>query len=59
MSIIGVGVLMLGYVVFGGMMATTWVQIVKAVLLVVASLLLVVLVWAPVRLLAARLPAIT
>lgn len=46
-SVIGVGILMLAYVVFGGMVATTWVQIVKAVLLVIASLVLVVLVWAP------------
>ena len=46
-SVIGVGVLMLAYVVFGGMIATTWVQIVKAVLLVAASLLLVFLVWTP------------
>jgi cation/acetate symporter len=40
-----VGVLMLAYVVFGGMVATTYVQIVKAILLVIASLLMVVLVW--------------
>ena len=46
-SVIGVGILMLAYVVFGGMIATTWVQIVKAVLLVTASLLLVFLVWTP------------
>jgi len=46
-SVVGVGVLMLAYVVFGGMVATTWVQIVKAILLVVASLVLVALVWAP------------
>lgn len=46
-SVIGVGILMLAYVVFGGMKATTWVQIVKAVLLVTASLLLVAFVWAP------------
>jgi len=46
-SVVGVGVLMLLYVVFGGMIATTWVQIVKAVLLVMASLLLVTLIWAP------------
>jgi transporter, SSS family len=46
-SVIGVGILMLAYVVFGGMKATTWVQIVKAVLLVAASIILVVLVWAP------------
>jgi cation/acetate symporter len=46
-SVIGVGLLMLAYVVFGGMKATTWVQITKAVLLVTASLLLVFLVWSP------------
>ncbi|RJX30958.1 MAG: cation acetate symporter [Oxalobacter sp.] len=46
-SVAGVGVLMLAYVVFGGMKATTWVQIIKAVLLVTASLVLVTLVWAP------------
>jgi cation/acetate symporter len=46
-SVIGVGVLMLSYVVFGGMKATTWVQIVKAMLLVVASILLVIFTWAP------------
>ncbi len=33
-SVIVVGVLMLAYVLFGGMVATTWVQIIKAVLLV-------------------------
>jgi cation/acetate symporter len=42
-----VGVLMLSYVLFGGMVATTWVQIIKAVLLVAASLVLVALVWTP------------
>lgn len=46
-SVIAVGVLMLGYVLFGGMVATTYVQIIKAVLLVIASLVLVALVWAP------------
>lgn len=46
-SVIGVGILMLAYVVFGGMVATTWVQIVKAILLVIASFVLVMLVWAP------------
>jgi cation/acetate symporter len=40
-SVIAVGVLMLGYVVFGGMVATTWVQIIKAMLLVIASLVMV------------------
>jgi len=46
-SVICVGVLMLSYVLFGGMVATTWVQIIKAVLLVSASLVIVALVWAP------------
>ena len=46
-SVVAVGVLMLAYVVFGGMVATTYVQIVKAILLVIASLVLVALVWAP------------
>ena len=44
-SVIVVGVLMLGYVLFGGMVATTWVQIIKAVLLVTASIVLVIMVW--------------
>jgi cation/acetate symporter len=46
-SVMAVGTLMLAYVVFGGMVATTYVQIVKAVLLVIASLVLVTLVWLP------------
>src|SRR5512134_1131990 len=46
-SVIAVGILMLGYVLFGGMVATTWVQIIKAVLLVTASILLVIFTWAP------------
>src|SRR5512139_2094862 len=37
-SVITVGVLMLAYVLFGGMVATTWVQIIKAILLVIASI---------------------
>ena len=44
-SVITVGILMLTYVVFGGMKATTWVQIIKAILLVTASVLLVLLTW--------------
>ncbi len=44
-SVIVVGVLMLSYVLFGGMVATTWVQIIKAVLLVTASIVLVIMVW--------------
>jgi len=46
-SVACVGVLMLAYVLFGGMVATTWVQIIKALLLVAASLLIVLLVWTP------------
>src|SRR3974390_3198002 len=46
-SVMAVGVLMLSYVLFGGMVATTWVQIVKAILLVAASVLIVMLVWTP------------
>ncbi|HSY06913.1 MAG TPA: cation acetate symporter [Steroidobacteraceae bacterium] len=46
-SVACVGVLMLSYVLFGGMVATTWVQIIKAVLLVSASLVIVALVWTP------------
>jgi len=43
-AVVGVGVLMVVYVVFGGMLATTWVQIIKAVLLITGSLFLSVLV---------------
>ncbi len=43
-AIVGVGVLMIIYVVFGGMLATTWVQIIKAVLLMSGSIFLSVLV---------------
>ena len=46
LTIIIVGVLMLTYVIFGGMLATTWVQIVKAVLIMVGTLLLSILVLA-------------
>ncbi|HWW21503.1 MAG TPA: cation acetate symporter [Steroidobacteraceae bacterium] len=46
-SVACVGVLMLLYVLFGGMVATTWVQIIKAVLLVTASIIIVLLVWTP------------
>ena len=45
-AIVGVGVLMLVYVIFGGMLATTWVQIVKAVLLMSGTILLSILVLA-------------
>ena len=40
---IAVGVLMVCYVVFGGMMATTWVQIVKAVLMLTTGTVIAVL----------------
>jgi cation/acetate symporter len=36
-SVIGVGVLMILYVTFGGMKATTWVQIIKAFLLMMSG----------------------
>ncbi len=39
-----VGILMIIYVVFGGMLATTWVQIIKAVLLMSGTIFLSVLV---------------
>ena len=45
-AIVTVGVLMLIYVIFGGMLATTWVQIVKAVLLMAGTILLSALVLA-------------
>jgi cation/acetate symporter len=41
-----VGVLMVAYVIFGGMLATTWVQIVKAILLIAGTIFLSVLVLA-------------
>ena len=43
-AVIGVGILMLVYVVFGGMLATTWVQIIKALLLMAGAMLLSFLV---------------
>src|SRR5882762_7401473 len=45
-AVSGVGLLMVAYVVFGGMLATTWVQIVKAILLMGGTILLSVLVLA-------------
>jgi cation/acetate symporter len=45
-AVIGVGILMIVYVVFGGMLATTWVQIIKAILLMAGTFLLSVLVMA-------------
>src|SRR6201982_317147 len=43
-AVIGVGILMIVYVVFGGMLATTWVQIIKAILLMAGTILLSILV---------------
>jgi cation/acetate symporter len=45
-AVVGVGILMIVYVVFGGMLATTWVQIIKAILLMSGTLLLSILVLA-------------
>ena len=45
-AIVFVGVAMLVYVLFGGMLATTWVQIIKAGLLLVTAFLLSALVMA-------------
>lgn len=41
-----VGIVMVCYVVFGGMVATTWVQIVKALLLIAGTIVLSILVLA-------------
>lgn len=48
-AVIMVGIGMLVYVLFGGMIATTWVQIVKAVLLLAAAAVLVMMLLAAVR----------
>jgi len=45
-AIVIVGLLMLIYVLYGGMLATTWVQIIKAALLLAASIALSLLVLA-------------
>src|ERR1700721_2473769 len=45
-GVIGVGILMIVYVVFGGMLATTWVQIIKAILLMAGTFLVSILVMA-------------
>src|ERR1044071_7652933 len=45
-AVVIVGVLMVAYVVFGGMLATTWVQIIKAILLIAGTILLSILVLA-------------
>jgi cation/acetate symporter len=43
-AVVGVGALMMVYVLFGGMKATTWVQIIKAVLLIGGATVLVVMI---------------
>ena len=45
-AVIGVGAFMLAYVIFGGMLATTWVQIIKAGLLMSAGVVLTIFVLA-------------
>ncbi|MEH6943029.1 solute symporter family protein [Bacillus sp. JJ722] len=45
-SVLIVGVLMTVYVIFGGMTATSWVQIVKAVLLMIGTFIISIIVFA-------------
>ncbi|MGH9789739.1 MAG: sodium:solute symporter family transporter [Candidatus Acidiferrales bacterium] len=47
MAVFIVGMVMLAYVLFGGMIATTWVQIIKAVMLLGGALLLAAMVLLP------------
>ncbi len=44
LAVVGVGILMILYVTFGGMIATTWVQIIKACLLLGGATLMALLV---------------
>jgi cation/acetate symporter len=44
LAVVLTGIFMLAYVIFGGMLATTWVQIVKAVMLMTATTILTILV---------------
>jgi cation/acetate symporter len=44
-AVVLVGALMCIYVLFGGMLATTWVQIIKAVLMMLSGLALAALIW--------------
>jgi cation/acetate symporter len=46
LTIVGVGLLMIFYVTVGGMKGTTWIQIIKAVLLMSGTILITVLVLA-------------
>ena len=43
-AVMAVGILMILYVTFGGMLATTWVQIIKAVLLLSGASMIAFLV---------------
>ena len=45
-AVVGIGALMICYVMFGGMVATTWVQVIKAVMLLIAATFTAVLVLA-------------
>jgi len=45
-AVVLVGVLMIMYVTFGGMLATTWVQIIKAILLLSGATFMVIMVMA-------------
>src|SRR5436190_4399100 len=45
-AVVGVGALMMVYVLFGGMKATTWVQIIKAILLISGATVLVIMILA-------------
>lgn len=44
-AVIAVGLLMMVYVIFGGMIATTWVQIIKAILMVGTGTIMAFMVW--------------
>jgi len=44
LAVLITGIFMLTYVIFGGMLATTWVQIIKAVLLMTATIVLSLIV---------------
>ncbi|ARV58280.1 cation acetate symporter [Nostocales cyanobacterium HT-58-2] len=46
LAVVIVGCVMMAYVIFGGMIATTWVQIIKAILLLGGTVLLAILVLA-------------
>lgn len=46
LAVLIVGGVMLSYVIFGGMIATTWVQIIKAILLLAGTIILAVMVLA-------------